>query len=318
MTLKEIWRCWDKFWFEPRSTLSLCLFRIVFGLILLERELLLIPDWLNWYGAKGVFSLNSAQNFWGSPCINLFLFIPQTDAAIYAYLVVTIVVLVCFTLGFFTRASSIATFLLLVSLDHRNNFLLNGGDDFIRCCTFWMMFAPAGELLSLDRFLKQKRGVKLEADPKCSIWPLRLLQLQLIAVYNQAFWTKAVSRDWLDGTPVYYVLHMRDYLRFPLPLNIDNIWVSRLLSWGTLVVEFALASLLWIKEFRYYILAAGVLFHLGLEYTMNLPVFEQVMMASYVLFVDPADIRRVLRRLPKSKWTATIAEGELAQTVSGS
>ena len=41
-------------------------------------------------------------------------------------------------------------------------------------------------------------------------------------------------------------------------------------------------------------LAAGLMLHLGIEYSMNLPLFEWIMMTAYVSFVDSRDIERAL------------------------
>jgi hypothetical protein len=35
-----------------------------------------------------------------------------------------------------------------------------------------------------------------------------------------------------------------------------------------------------------------LLFHLYLEYSLNLPMFEWVVLSAYVLFIDPADLSR--------------------------
>jgi hypothetical protein len=65
----------------------------------------------------------------------------------------------------------------------------------------------------------------------------------------------------------------------------------------TLLLEFSLGVLIWFRRLRYPLLLIGVLFHLCLEYALNLPMFEWDVLSAYVLFVDPADLERVLRAL---------------------
>ncbi|MCU1343451.1 MAG: hypothetical protein JWN92_2874, partial [Candidatus Acidoferrum typicum] len=36
----------------------------------------------------------------------------------------------------------------------------------------------------------------------------------------------------------------------------------------------------------------GLLFHLSLEYSLNIPLFQWDILSAYVLFIDPADITR--------------------------
>jgi hypothetical protein len=40
------------------------------------------------------------------------------------------------------------------------------------------------------------------------------------------------------------------------------------------------------------LLLLGLLFHLAIEYALNLPMFAWDVLAAYVLFVDPADLAR--------------------------
>jgi hypothetical protein len=42
------------------------------------------------------------------------------------------------------------------------------------------------------------------------------------------------------------------------------------------------------------VLLAGLLLHLGLEYSMNIQLFQWIMLSAYVLFVDPRDVRRAI------------------------
>jgi len=51
--------------------------------------------------------------------------------------------------------------------------------------------------------------------------------------------------------------------------------------------------LVWIKELRYPVLAIGVLLHLSLEYSMNVPLFQWIALSLYITFVDGADLARV-------------------------
>jgi hypothetical protein len=70
----------------------------------------------------------------------------------------------------------------------------------------------------------------------------------------------------------------------------NNLLLCKLATWGTLVVEGALWTLVWIKEFRYWILAAAYFFHMGIEYSMNLPLFEGLMITTLIAFVDPKHV----------------------------
>jgi predicted DCC family thiol-disulfide oxidoreductase YuxK len=58
------------------------------------------------------------------------------------------------------------------------------------------------------------------------------------------------------------------------------------------VIEFSLGVLVWIKEFRYWVLLGGLFLHAGIDYTMNIPLFAPIMVAGYLTFVEPAHLSK--------------------------
>ena len=67
-------------------------------------------------------------------------------------------------------------------------------------------------------------------------------------------------------------------------------------SWSALALEFSLGVLIWVRDFRYVLLSMGLLFHLWLEYSLNIPLFQWDILSAYVLFVDPDEMVRLWRR----------------------
>jgi hypothetical protein len=45
------------------------------------------------------------------------------------------------------------------------------------------------------------------------------------------------------------------------------------------------------------LLLVGLLFHLCLEYSLNLPMFQWDMLSAYVLFIRPEDLQRIYDRV---------------------
>jgi len=164
-------------------------------------------------------------------------------------------------------------------------------------------FAASGNALSADRWIKKKNnqdlgdtnGPDFENYKPVSAWPLRLLQLQLALVYCHTWYRKFWGPTWFDGVAVYYSSRVEDLKRFPLPYVFENMWTIQFLTWSTLVLEFALFTLIWFRETRYFVLAGAVIFHLAIDYHMNIPFFEWLMITSYVLFIYPEDLARFLR-----------------------
>ena len=194
-------------------------------------------------------------------------------------------------MGFLTRPSAAVTFLTLISLQHRNPFVCYGADDVMRVLCFLLIFSQAGEALSVDRW--RAAGSELPA-PAGSAWCTRLMQLQVSTIYLQAFLSKFSGTSWLTGTAVYYAVEAPRYQRCRLPRFARTLFWSRIATWGTVAVEFALGPLIWIRELRGAVVIAGVGLHLGMEVFMNLHLFNATMIVSLLLFLDPYAVDRMV------------------------
>jgi hypothetical protein len=113
------------------------------------------------------------------------------------------------------------------------------------------------------------------------------VQFELALLYFSSFCWKVQGAPWIQGTALYYVYHLDEFHRFPVPSLFLRPTMLKLGTWLALALEFSLGVLIWIKELRYFILALGVLFHLWLEYSLNIPMFEWDVLAAYVLFIEP-------------------------------
>lgn len=292
MSLKSIEWWWNEAFLEPRSPVPVALFRILYAVIVLADIALLRPDWMIWFGPRGLVSLQTMQQMETGARLDLFAMLPQTafwtDAIFWALLVSALFLLV----GLYTRAASIAVFVLVASLHQRNLYIVHSGDTMLRVTGFFLMFAPAGAALSIDRLRAIWKGREGVEPAWRAPFAQRMIQVEMAVLYLMAFWSKSMGPAWVDGTAVYYVQNLEQFQRFPLPSILHSLPMVKLETWFTLAVEFSLGALVWIKELRYPILLAGLMLHLGLEYSMNVPMFQWIALATYVTFVDAADLAR--------------------------
>ncbi len=292
MTLESLGRAWNDFFFTKTRPTPVALFRIAFGLLVIADLILLRPEWLTWFGPRGLVSLQTMHEMAAGWRVNLFDVLPPTDGSANAIFWMLMVAGVLVTIGFLTRLSTIVSFVCLASLHQRNLFITHAGDTLLRISAFFLMFAPAGAALSADRLLRIWRGVETaEIQPRVP-WAQRMLQIQTAFVYFSSFWVKSQGSYWVDGTAMYYVYHLEQLQRFPLPSWIMLPPLIKLSGWLTLAIEFALGVLVWFKDIRYAILACGLLLHLFIEYSMNIPLFEWIMVSTYINFVYPEDATR--------------------------
>jgi hypothetical protein len=291
--MKKLIQLWDQFLFEKISPLPLGIFRAAFGALVFTNLLALFPTRETWWGPEAIVSRAASLRYFSGYRLNLLNLLPDTTAYLTFFYVVLMIAALFLMLGLFTRLSSILVWLGLVSLAHRCPMILNSGDTFLRVCSFWLMFTPAGKLFSLDRMRDphalHKETIKVEA------WQLRLLQIQFVIVYLTTFLSKIQGSQWLDGTAVGYVLRLDEFQRFPLPNFVFSSPMIHFATWSALTIEGALATLIWIPTLRLWVIASAILLHLGIDYSMNIPMFEWIMMWSLVLFVTEDDWKTLIK-----------------------
>src|ERR1700678_884993 len=216
MSLRKVRQAWDKFFFAPQSPLPIALFRIFYGICASATLILLHPDWLEWFGVHGWVTLSTMRAVEPGVRLNLFTLMPQDDRWIAAFFWVCLGFAVLLTIGLWTRISSVAVFLCLASIEQRNLFIDHSGDTFLRVAGFFLIFAPAGAALSLDRLIQVRRGLEgPEISPRAP-WAQRMIQFELALLYLISFWWKMKGNTWLNGTALYYVTHLHSMKRFPM------------------------------------------------------------------------------------------------------
>jgi len=215
MTLRGLFRSWNEFFFKLQSPAPVCLFRILYGVILIANLLMLRLEWLMWYGPHAFTSLITTHFMFRGPTMSLFEILPQTDLAINIFFWAFLACAVMLTAGFMTRFNAVAVYVCLGSIHMRNGFILNSGDTLMLVCGFFLMFAPSGALYSVDHWMRVRRG-REDAVPMCSPWAQRMLQIQTAVVYFATFYWKSLGILWVNGTAVYYALRLEDFMIDPV------------------------------------------------------------------------------------------------------
>jgi Vitamin K-dependent gamma-carboxylase len=286
LNVRTIVQAWNRFFFRQESPLPLAVFRIAYGLAVVATLLLLKNDWLAWYGPHAWMSLDTMRELEPGARLNILAMLPQDNLWINLFFWIFLTSAVMLAAGLLTRANSILVFVCLASLQQRNLYVLHGGDTFLRVAGFFLMFSPAGAALSLDRLIRIRRGREPSTVPLRSPWAQRMIQIELSFMYLTTVLWKLQGMSWLRGTALSYVYHLFELQRFPIPDWVLLPGVLRLGTWFALVVELSLGTLIWIKPLRKTMLIIGLLFHLFLEYSLNVPMFQWDILTAYLLFVD--------------------------------
>jgi uncharacterized membrane protein YphA (DoxX/SURF4 family) len=290
---------WDRFWFAPESTSTLAVVRIAFALVVLGWTAALGHDLVAFHSRSGVLPEQPDLDQVVGPGAWGLLGTFESDGALLATYLALFVAALMLLVGLKTRLAAVVVFIGLMALTRRNVWVLDSGDPLIRSIAFFLMLAPSGAALSLDRRFAARRGrAEPGPFPLRAPWALRLMQIQLSVLYLSAVWFKVGGETWRDGTAVSYALRIENLQRFPLPdaLTTSEL-ASNVLTFGTLAVELALGLLVWNRRLRPWVLLAGVGLHLGIDYAIRVGFFSYAILVLYLAFVPPETMDRWLLAL---------------------
>jgi uncharacterized membrane protein YphA (DoxX/SURF4 family) len=207
---------------------------------------------------------------------------------------------VAMSLGFLTRlatttAFAIVAYNLFLSTTHFHN-----NAAYLLIVLGLLAVAPCGRELSLDAWLRRRRGLPA-LDPEAPGWPLWLLRFECAAVYAASSLSKLVDPDWFGGTVTWQrVVRAREDLEaWPLPDWAVSLLTDRGFHTGAakfiVLTELFVALGLWWRGTRYAAVWVAVVFHLSIEASASVQVFSYLGIAVLVIWAVPATRDRVLR-----------------------
>jgi hypothetical protein len=280
---------WNRFWFAPAPTSTLAIVRIALGLVVAAWGLSLAGDLFAFFGPHGIQpSPPRPPGSWG------LLDLSDGDLALGAIYASLLVGAGALAVGFHVRLAALVVFVCMVSLEREAPYVLNAGDHLLRILVVYVMLAPSGAALSVDRW---RAGQQVWTFPERPQWGLRLMQLQLSFVYLAAVWAKARGVTWNDGTAISYALRLTDLERFPVPTLVTEVPAfANVLTYATLGIELSLAILVWNRRLRPWVLGLGVLLHLGIDWSLRVGFFTLAVLVMYLAFIPPERASSAIRR----------------------
>jgi hypothetical protein len=293
---------WQRYWFTPGSLTTLGVSRVVLAVIVL---------WLDGIDARATQSAWVPSTYWAPIPLLRMLGVDQPGLEPLRWLGrVNALLLVCVLLGVRTRpalALLLPIQLFIEALPNSFGKVSHGTIPVLYALAFFLA-APCDRGFALDALWRRARAAgrapRLPPPPsrlsRDARWPLDLLFIEIAAYYCLAGISKL--RDgglaWADGYTLQY--HM---LAMPAPWGhrlAEHLGLCAALS--VLVLTFELGAPLGvIRRVRPFVLAGGVLFHLGTWWFMNIWFWPIV--ALYTLFVPWTHVGAVLAR-----WTGLGAD----------
>jgi predicted DCC family thiol-disulfide oxidoreductase YuxK len=257
-------------------------YRVIFGLYLLQHFLGLLP-----WGAELFSSSGVLPNGRLSPLIHLFPNIfALWDSPLFVdiCLGVAAVLSILFIAGKFDRVAAVLIWYLWACFYARNPLIGNPSLPFVG----WLLLAHSlGRSPSPTPSTKGKEAAgdwKLPSDIYIAAWILMSL------AYTYSGYTKLVSPSWLDGSALSRVLSnplARDTVLRTFLLGLPP-WFLKVATWSGLGLELSFAPLALFRRLRPVIWLAMVGLHVGLMLLVNFSDLTAGMLILHFFTFDPA------------------------------
>jgi hypothetical protein len=325
---------WERFWFTPADPTTLGLIRICCGLVTLYVHLCYSWGLLSYVGPQAWLSNDVAsyirlkQPFY-APGMNWeesmqevgqgnfywSIYFHVTDPRwIVGIHVAILVSMLLFTIGLWTRYTSILAWIGAMSYVQRASTTVFGLDTMMMIVLLYLMIGPSGAALSVDRWLQRRRERRAglppsETTPLVSAnFSIRLLQVHFCIVYLAAGTSKLLGESWWSGTAPNMVVLNYSFAPFYLPgysgfmhFLANHRWLWEIcMSVGvvyTLIVEIGLPFLIWDRRWRWLMICGSVLLHTAIAVSMGLVTFSLIMLVMVLAFVPPEVVHLVLERV---------------------
>jgi hypothetical protein len=327
-------RGWDQFWFQPADPTTLCCMRILVGVLVLYVHISYSWGLLSFIGPEGWFDDQTAQWIrleqpimgtgwdWNPPFEQVdkgvrywSVFFHVRDANwIQALHIIFLVCMALFTLGLWTRVTSVLTWIGAISYVQRAYITWFGMDAMMLILLGYLMLGPSGATLSLDRWLACRRA-RREGRPIPPVQPLasanfviRLMQVHFCIIYLAGGTSKLLGSTWWSATSLNFVMLNYSFapLDFPLYRGLMTFlaghrWMWEIFITGgvvyTLCVEIGFPFLVWDRRWRWVMVCGSILLHTGIGLFMGLTAFSLFMLVFVSSFVPPEAIHRLFARV---------------------
>lgn len=321
---------WNRFWFTPADPATLGLLRILAGAMILYTHAVWTLDltaflgresWLN----RDVVTLMQRGGWQWS-----YLWWCESPAVLWSTHFIALGICLMFTLGLWTRVTSVLTCFITLSYAHRTPDALYGLDQINGFLSLYLALGPSGAAYSVDRWLLARKtaGALPPARPTISAnIATRLIQWQLCVLYLFAGLSKLQGQAWWDGTAFWGAVANLEYQSLDMLWLVNYPSLVNVLTHVTIVFEISYIVLIWGRLSRPLVLALAIPLHMGIGICLGMMTFGTVMLIANVAFISPSLVRMLLdsrskpatsetrHALTGPNWTASSRRGSSKSAV---
>lgn len=294
---------WEEFWFRPADPLLPSLMRVLTGWMLVYNLLVWGTDLQAFFGHHGLVPLHAIEELYrGEPVFSLFFDVPEGWLWPVHWCCVCVAVL--FFVGFATRLTSIAAFLITISYSQRVPVANFGLDQVLGLMCLYLAIGPCGDCLSFDALIRRRRSNELGepfrvAKSSTARISLRLIQLHLCVIYFWAGFSKLKGTTWWTGEAMWSAIANQEYQTIDLTWLAWVPWVPFLIAHVTIAWEVFFCVLVWNRLLRPIMLFMGAMMHIGIGAFFGMWTFGLIMTFAYLSYGNETKWRRRITRALK-------------------
>ena len=288
---------WNRFWFQPSDPLPLAILRIVVGTIALYLVGSFGFDLLRYFGPNGILStsnvralLDVTDNEYRWSYLNY----AGDTTTLWVMHGAGLAILAAFTVGLFTRITSVLSVIVFLAYVHRAWVLTDQAEPIVSMLLLYLSLGPSGEALSIDAWRKRRRAPHTPSASATygATVVLRLIQVHTALIYLMMFLGKQLATFvWWQGSAVWWLIARPD------TCLVDLRWMHEypyLISiWTTSIIWFepAFAVLIWNPLVRPLLVFGSGLYWLSVAVLLGNVPFCAAMFASGLSFVGASQWR---------------------------
>src|SRR5690625_2465699 len=200
-----------------------------------------------------------------------------------------IIIMLLIVVGWRPRITGILHYFVVYSI-HGHATVIDGGEHIASLIVFWLIPITLCDPRKWHWSLLDNHS-KINIYKKFIPWLFfKIIKVQIAIIYANAAIARLKNPEWIDGTALYYfltdiLLGHSPYLAWLIVPIIESKLVV-LMTWGTTIVELVLfAGLFASNNTKRYILALGLLLHLGIAVTLGIVTFSIVMIGTLLLYL---------------------------------
>ena len=301
---------WNRFWFTPADPTTLCLIRVLAGLMLFYTHAVWTLDLeaffgeQSWLSREVIAQANQDGYSWSvlSWC--------RSTKTLWAMHIVALTTFALLTVGLWTRAAAVLAFVFTVSYAQRTPGALYGLDQINGLLSLYLMIGPCGSRFSVDawRVRRVARHVARlsesspigpatrlgESSYVTANLAIRLMQCHLCVIYLFAGLSKLQGLSWWTGFAFWGGIANQEYQTLDLTWLANWPLVINALTHLTVAFELSYCVLIWNRWTRPLVLLVAVGLHLGIVFALGMPTFGFAMLIANVSFISPSLIRTLI------------------------